>query len=269
MRNSLEGKVILVTGAAGGIGLGICRAILEAGGRVSMGDLDQDALNEAKGSLVSSMALSDERLLVQPLDVSNQRSVQRAMNATVDSTGRLDGLVNNAGVIRLGENIHASIDDWREQFEINVIAVHLCCVEFADLIVRRGLSEEDMEASVVNIASNAGKVGYPNMAGYNASKAAVINLTRTLSAEWAERNINVNAVCPGGVLTPMLHEVARSIANRIDEDAAELVKTMVPAQIGRHIDPVEVGRIVAFLLSDTATIIRGQSINVDGGDTPY
>ena len=107
------------------------------------------------------------------------------------------------------------------------------------------------------------------MAGYNASKAAVINLTRTLSAEWAGQQINVNAICPGGVLTPMLQEVANSIGERTGEDPAELVKTMVPAQLGRHIEPIEVGRVAAFLLSDDAKIIRGQAINVDGGDTPY
>ena len=106
------------------------------------------------------------------------------------------------------------------------------------------------------------------MAAYNASKAAVINLTRTLAAEWAPE-INVNAVCPGGVLTPMLEHVADKVADKIGEDAQELLSTMVPAQLSRHIQPREVGEVVAFLLSDAAAIIRGQSINVDGGDTPY
>jgi NAD(P)-dependent dehydrogenase (short-subunit alcohol dehydrogenase family) len=120
----------------------------------------------------------------------------------------------------------------------------------------------------VNIASNAGKVGYPNMAAYNASKSAVINLTRTLAAEWAP-DINVNAVCPGGVLTPMLQHVADVVGSKIAENPDELIATMVPTQLNRHIQPREVGKVVAFLLSDAATIIRGQSINVDGGDTPY
>jgi NAD(P)-dependent dehydrogenase (short-subunit alcohol dehydrogenase family) len=107
------------------------------------------------------------------------------------------------------------------------------------------------------------------MAGYNAGKAAVINLTRSLAAEWAEHRINVNAVCPGGVETPMLAAVAEWISSRHGGDAKELVQRMVPAQLGRHVQPIEVGRVVAFLLSDAAAIIRGQSINVDGGDTPY
>ena len=123
--------------------------------------------------------------------------------------------------------------------------------------------------AIVNVASNAGKVGYPNMAAYNASKAAVISLTRSLAAEWAPHGINVNAVCPGGVDTPMLTEAADWVAEDAGLDAVALRQEMTPAQLGRHIEPIEVGRVVAFLLSDRAAIIRGQSINVDGGDTPY
>jgi NAD(P)-dependent dehydrogenase (short-subunit alcohol dehydrogenase family) len=129
--------------------------------------------------------------------------------------------------------------------------------------------EQGDGGAIVNIASNAGKVGYPNMAAYNASKAAVISLTRSLASEWAEHGINVNAVCPGGVETPMLTDVARWIGEREGVDQAELLPMMMPAQLGRHVQPIEVGRVVAFLLSDDAAIIRGQSINVDGGDTPY
>src|ERR1700674_5052214 len=123
--------------------------------------------------------------------------------------------------------------------------------------------------AIVNIASNAGKVGFPNMAAYNASKAAVINLTRSLAREWAGERVNVNAVCPGAVATPMLRDVAEIISRSTGRDAEMLFAGMVAAQLGRHVEPIEVGRIVVFLLSDAAVIIRGQSINIDAGDTPY
>ena len=123
--------------------------------------------------------------------------------------------------------------------------------------------------AIVNIASNAGKVGFPNMAAYNASKAAVINLTRSLASEWAAHGINVNAVCPGSVATPMLREVAAELERDGVGDAATLFAGMVPGQLKRHVEPLEVGRVVAFLLTDAATIIRGQAINVDAGETPY
>ena len=129
--------------------------------------------------------------------------------------------------------------------------------------------EQGRGGAIVNVASNAGKVGYPNMAAYNASKAAVISLTRSLAGEWSAHGINVNAVCPGGVETPMLGEVARWIAERQGLEPEELLPQMKPALLGRHVRPIEVGRVVAFLLSERASIIRGQSINVDGGDTPY
>jgi len=178
--------------------------------------------------------------------------------------GSLNGLVNNAGITRLGENQNASLQDWRSQMEVNVVGTHNCCQQLANMLI-----DAKQAGVIVNIASNCGKVGYPNMAGYNASKAAVISLTRSLASELAEHNINVNAICPGGVNTPMLMECAEVVAKKIGEDPLELFKTMVPAQLGRHIDPVEIGRVAVFLLSEHARIIRDQSINADGGDTPY
>ena len=107
------------------------------------------------------------------------------------------------------------------------------------------------------------------MAAYNATKAAVINLTRSLSREWAAARINVNAVCPGSVATPMLRDVADRLSAETGKNADALFAGMVPAQLSRHIQPIEIGRIVVFLLTDAAEIIRGQAINLDGGDTPY
>jgi NAD(P)-dependent dehydrogenase (short-subunit alcohol dehydrogenase family) len=122
----------------------------------------------------------------------------------------------------------------------------------------------------VNIASNCAKAGYPNMAAYNASKAAVLGLTRSLSMEWHRDGINVNAVCPGGVDTPMLRRVAEWLAPRVGTPVDDLLAGMGAEQLGgRRITPVEVGRVVAFLLSDDAVIVRGQAISIDGGDTPY
>src|SRR5260370_27117024 len=106
------------------------------------------------------------------------------------------------------------------------------------------------------------------MPAYNAAKAAVVSLTRSLSAEWAPHRINVNAVCPGGVDTPMLRGVAEWLALREGRPASEVHARMKPRQMERHIQPLEVGRVVAFLLSDAAAIIRGQAINIAGGGTP-
>ena len=130
------------------------------------------------------------------------------------------------------------------------------------------MMRQDGGGAIVNIASNAGKVGYPSMADYNASKAAIMSLTRSMAAELAP-HINVNAVCPGGVRTDMLRGVADWLAERSGEDSESLLQNFPPEQLGRLIEPVEVGRVVAFLASERAHIIRGQAINVDGGETPY
>lgn len=254
----LHDRVIAVTGGAGGIARGIAEAILESGGRVALMDLDEAATTRAADALDAPSG----RIMALAADVTDAASLDAAFSTIVSGFGRLDGLVNNAGVVRLGPAAAATPADVDLELSVNVKGTLLAAQAAA-----RHLG--DAGGAIVNIASNAGKVGYPNMAGYNASKAAVINLTRSLSLEWAERKINVNAVCPGGVATDMLKSVADFLSGGSAEKSGEMLRTMVPHQLGRHILPVEVGRVVAFLLSDTAMVIRGQSISVDGGDTPF
>ena len=255
----LRDRVYLVTGAAGGIGAGIAEALVEAGGSVALADLDLDA------TLVTAHRIDPggRRTSAVRCDVGSDSSVAEAVAATVAHFGRLDGVVNNAGVIEMNEARHATSAAWARELDINVTGVFRVCQAALE-----HLSASD-QAAIVNVASNCGKVGFPNMAGYNASKAAVINLTRSLATEWAPLGINVNAVCPGAVDTPMLAGVAEWLADHQGGDADDILAGMALPQIGRKIAPIEVGRVVAFLLSAAATIIRGQAINIDAGETPY
>lgn len=256
----LNDKFVFVTGGGRGMGRGIAQALAEAGADVGIGDLGLDQV-QATGRLVED---AGRRALPLLLDVTQAESIEAAVRQMVDRFGRIDGWVNNAGVIEMGSALDLSSEQWDRHFQVNTGGLFLCCQLAAKQMIAQGTG-----GSIVNIASNAGKVGYGNMSAYNASKAAVINLTRSLSGEWAPHRINVNAVCPGGVDTPMLSGVAEWIASRVGGDPKEILKGMKPHQMDRQIRPVEVGRVVAFLLSDDARIIRGQSINVDGGDTPY
>lgn len=256
-RPPLEDRVVLVTGAARGIGRAACMAVAEAGADVVATDLDAAEL----AATVEGIKARGRRALALEMDVTDPAAVRTAFDRSAGEMGRLDGLVNNAGVISMGSALETDVGSWDAQFRVNVRGLFLCCREAARRMAGGG--------AIVNVASNAGKVGYPNMAAYNASKAAVVNLTRTLAAEWAEEKINVNAVCPGGVDTPMLSGVAEWIADRFGGNPEEIMDEMPPGQLGRLVRPIEVGRVIAFLLSDDARIIRGQSINVDGGDTPY
>lgn len=255
----LHDKVIVVTGAAGGIGQGTCRALLDEGARVVLSDIDPTRLQAAAAQLDPGGI----RTACVVADLTSQDAIEAVPATVMEHFGALDGLVNNAGSIVMDAAWDASIADWSMQLHVNVTA----CFAMSRTVGRH--LREHGGGSIVNVASNCGKVGYDNMAAYNASKAAVVSLTRSLSREWASSKINVNAVCPGGVDTPMLAGVARWLEPRIGVAADELLEGMGAAQLGRKISPLEVGRVVAFLLGPDAEIIRGQSISIDGGDTPY
>lgn len=252
----LKDRVYLVTGSAGGVGLGISRVLVERGASVVMADLN------AEQTATAAAEFGDNALAVA-CDVTDSDAVDAAVAAGVERFGRLDGAVANAGIIQMDTAWDASPEAWNRQLEVNVTGAFVTAKRAGEHLRSVG------GGAIVNVASNCGKVGYANMAAYNASKAAVISMTRSLAMEWAPDNINVNAVCPGGVDTPMLANVADWLSPRIDVPADELLAGMGPTQMGRKIQPGEVGAVVAFLLSDDALIIRGQSINVDGGDTPY
>ena len=254
----LADRVYVVTGAGGGIGQGITQALLEDGARgVAMVDL------AAPSEAATEADPDGDRTLALAADVSLNKDAPRVVAETVGRFGRLDGLVNCAGVVFLDTAWDASASDWNRQLEVNVTGSFVFAQAVGAHLRKHG------GGAVVNVSSNCGKAGYPNMAAYNTSKAAVLGLTRSLSMEWAEDQINVNAVCPGGVDTPMLAGVAEWLSPRLGVPADELLGQMGPAQLGRKIAPVEVGRVIAFLLSDDARIIRGQAISIDGGDTPY
>lgn len=255
----LHDRVIVVTGATGGIGRGIARALLDDGARVVLTDLDESRLEAVSGAL----DVDRTHTLGVAADLSSETDIDGVVAATMQRFGAVDGLVNNAGAVVMDAAWDASLADWAMQLEVNVTA-SFAMARAVGRELRKGNG-----GAIVNVASNCGKVGYDNMAAYNASKAAVISLTRSLSREWASDGINVNAVCPGGVDTPMLAGVAEWLGPRIGVDAAEVLEGMGTAQLGRKIAPIEVGRVVAFLLGPDATIIRGQSISIDGGDTPY
>ena len=255
---ALAGRSIVVTGAARGIGAGIAEAVLDAGGAVALLDLDPDLAEQTARRLDPS----GSRTFVSVADVAAPDSLVKAAEMAAVRLGNLSGWVNNAGIVQMIPAKDVSPDAWRREFDINVGGV----MNGAQTAIRAFAGKG---GAIVNVASNAGKVGFPNMAAYNATKAAVINLTRSLAREWAAEQINVNAVCPGSVATPMLRDVADRLSVETGKSSDALFAGMVPAQLGRHIQPIEIGRVVVFLLTEAAQIIRGQAINLDGGDTPY
>jgi len=253
-------RAVVVTGAAGGIGKGIVAALLEAGAKLVLSDAHSDQLEHA----LRSFDVPRDRLSSFVANICDEAQVNALAEHALERFGKLYGWVNNAGTIELGPALETTRTAVLTQLDTNVVALFQCC----QAAVRAILGGKSGGA-IVNVASNAGKVGFPHMIGYSASKAAVINLTRNLAEEWAPLDINVNAVCPGSVRTAMLRRVAEYHAERNGLQTDEVLAGFISHQLSRAIEPVEVGRVVVFLLSDSARIIRGQAINVDAGDTPY
>lgn len=255
----LPNKVALITGANGGIGRGIATAFVKNGSNVVLSDNKISSLSD----FANQLGKLNRKIITLEMDVTSSKSIKNGLRAILDAFGEINILVNNAGACIIHSFLEITEEDWDLIFDVNIKSIFLCSKIFSQQFIKQG------GGKIINIASNAGKVGFPNQADYNASKAAVINLTRSLAEELSPMGINVNAVCPGAVRTNMLIEIAQKISSETNQNPEELLNSFAPKQLGRLIEPIEVGYVVAFLASDYASIIRGQSINIDGGNTPY
>lgn len=249
----LKGKVALVTGAATGIGRAVAARLAQEGADIAILDL-----NEAEaGKTAALVRATGRRAEVIRGDVGDFAQVTAAIDGFVKSFGAIDIAVNNAGIVRFGPIVEATLEDYQDTFRVNVGGVFHCCKAVAPHMVRRGAGK------IVNTASWLGKVGKPNFGLYAASKFAIIGLTQTLALELAQHHINVNAVCPGVIgETGMREVVERESAKRGQPSAAQRLSTIPLGRVGL---PEDVARTVAFLASDQADYMTGQALNVTGG----
>lgn len=255
-----EGKGIVVTGGSGGIGAAIVGQLVAEGARVVVADLKLDAA-EATADALGGAAKGCFPLA---MDVGSEESVGEGIAAAIETLGQVDGLVNCAAIVRHSDPLAIPRADWQRQFEINLFGAYE-----ASRLVALHMIERDIRGAIVSIASEAGKKGHKESLAYSASKAALISMTRMLSEALAPHDINVNCVCPGGVATPMLREVSEAYSGFTGEAAPAIFDKMLSQQLHRHLDPVEVARVVSFLLTDAAMLVRGQAVNADAGETPY
>lgn len=236
--------VAVVTGAARGIGLAIARWFLTHNHAVALFDIDRDTL------AATEMALDTGDVLAVPCDVSSPEEVAAAAAAVMDRYGRVDALVNNAGVAVFKPALDTSYEEWRHVLGTNLDGVFLCTQAFGAVMTRQ------KHGAIVNIASISGLRASTLRVAYGTSKAAIIHLTKQYAVELGNYGVRVNAICPGPVETAMA-KLVHSVAIRSD------YYDTIP--LGRYGTTEEMAELVGFLCSPAAAFVNGQAIANDGG----
>jgi NAD(P)-dependent dehydrogenase (short-subunit alcohol dehydrogenase family) len=242
-----EGKTAVVTGGGGGIGTAISERLATEGAFVVV----TDAVAENAQHTADAITAAGGKAVAIPADISSEAACTSLIEDVFKLRGQIDVLVNNAGLMRRGNILDISVDDWNDLFAVNINAMfHLCRAALPHMIAGGG-------GAIVNTASQWGLYPAPNCIGYNVTKAAVASFSQNLARDYAPHNVRVNAICPGEIHTPMLEAGAARSGRTI----ADLDKLVPFGRVGR---PDEVAALVAFLASEEAAFMCGSLVEITG-----
>ena len=255
MKN-LENKVIIITGAAMGLGLAAAKELAARGAQLTLVDYNEKSLQEAKDDI--NKQFPQTKLITVVADVSDEQAVKHYIDETVKTFGRIDGLYNNAGIEGRQASMTAyDLDVFKKVIDINLMGVYYAMRYVIPVM------QKQKYGRIVNVASVGGIRGVLNQVPYVASKHAVSGMTKNAALEYGKDGITTNAIAPGAILTPMVAQAFKQV-NPNDPKAAETeyAKANPTKRLGL---PEEVAKVVAFLLSDDASYVSGQTIAIDGG----
>jgi NAD(P)-dependent dehydrogenase (short-subunit alcohol dehydrogenase family) len=254
----MQNKVIIITGAAMGLGLASAKELASRGADLTLVDYNEKSLEAAKKEINNQYPAV--KIITVVADVSNEDAVKNYVNETVKAFGRIDGLYNNAGI----EGKQAGMTEYNVNIFKKVIDINLMGVYYGMRYVIPVMKNQKY-GRIVNVASVGGIRGVLNQIPYVASKHAVSGMTKNAALEYGRDGINTNAIAPGAILTPMVAEAFKQV-NPDDPKAAE-AEYAQRNPIKRLGLPHEVAKVVAFLLSEDASYVNGQTIAIDGGES--
>ena len=252
---NVDPRFALVTGGASGFGLAIARSLLAEGAHVAIADIHPGRLKEAERSLDS------ENVLSLQLDVTSVDSVRAAVESCKSTFGKLDTLVNSAGVIRLTPLANITEQEWDQVIDVDLKGVFLCCQAAAALLCESG------RGRIVNIGSDASKLGCGMIVSYCAAKFGVVGLTKALAAELAPHQVTVNCVCPVGVSSTAMGQEVLNWKIQFSGAKPEEILASTAASIPLQRNPTsdDIVNAVMFFLSDKSSFLTGSVLDVDGG----
>jgi NAD(P)-dependent dehydrogenase (short-subunit alcohol dehydrogenase family) len=251
----MDGKTAIVTGAASGIGRVTACLFGSRGANVIVSDVDEDGCEDTMRLIKDQGGTAQ----VVRCDISSPEQAANLIDTTIQSFGRLDYACNNAGIEgEMAETAECTIENWRRVIDINLMGTWLCMKHEIPHMLSPENAPNGEGKAIVNVSSIAGLIGFGGLPAYVASKHGLNGLTKTAALEYAQRGIRINAVCPGAIETPMIHRVTH-------HDSQEEAAMIARHPMGRMGTPEEIAELIAWLCSDAASFITGQTIAADGG----